>query len=101
MARARLLAGLNWVGLRDVKDGRVLANPEASAFLLLAGVRVGLFLALRGHPGRHLDAMLAPAHLAPERSPSVIGEHVLARADVGFGDSLRREAREDRSPIGR
>src|SRR5262249_28980935 len=83
-ARVELLAGLDRVGLGDVKDGGELANPEASAFLLLAGVRVGLVLTLRGNPGRYLDAMLAAAHLAPERSPSVVSEHVLTRADVGF-----------------
>src|SRR5262249_36777824 len=91
--------GLDRVGLGNVKDGRVLANPEAAAFLLLAGVRVGLFLALRGNPRRYLDAMLAAAHLAPERSPGVISEHVLARADIRLGDSLCREACEDRGPV--
>src|SRR5262249_16570487 len=56
-------ARLDRVGLRDVKDGGILANPEASAFLLLAGVRVDLFFALRWNPGRDLDAMLPAAHL--------------------------------------
>src|SRR5262249_45714953 len=63
IALARLLGGLNRVGLRDVKDRGEFANPETAAFLLLVGVRVSLFLALRWNPGRHLDAMLPAAHL--------------------------------------
>src|SRR5688572_19489997 len=87
------------VGLADVKDR---GGPRHLAALgLLLVIRIGRFVAhaLWRDPGRDLDAMFPAPDPSAQCAPGVIGEHVLARLDVGFRDTLGREAFEDGRPV--
>src|SRR6516162_6683268 len=74
------LSSSNRVCLGNVEDDSGMANPAGRDFHF-AGLVVAVF-AFGRNPGCHLDAMLTAADLAPERAPSVVGEHVLARENV-------------------
>jgi len=70
-------------------------RPWPARDLALARVLID-FLAL-GFDHRHnLDAMLAATDDASQRFPCIEREHVLARFDLRFRNSLRRESLEDR-----
>src|SRR5260370_17879621 len=75
---ARLWRGIGWGGLAGIGGGAV---------------------AVDGNERHHPDAVLAAAPLPAQRSPSVIGEDVLARPDVGFRDAFGHEAGENGCPV--
>src|SRR6266478_4440937 len=52
-----------------------------------------------GNPGCYLDAMLTAPDLAPERPPSMVGEHVLPWENVRLRNSLLHESLEDRAVV--
>jgi hypothetical protein len=72
--------------LGNVKDNGGMANA-AGCYSLFPGHAIALF-PFGWNPRRYLDAMLPAADLAPERPPCVVGEHVLARENLIFRDSL-------------
>src|SRR5690349_21814375 len=94
-------SGLGGVGLAEVKDGRGPGAAADAGLALFAGVGVrlaGLFV--HRHERGDLDAVLAAAHLPAQRPPGVVGEDVLARADVRLGNPLRQEPGEDGGQVG-
>src|ERR1700745_3001864 len=75
-----------------MKHGR---RPWPAGDLALARVLIDL-LALGFDHGYHLDAMFPATDDASQRFPCVEREHVFARFDLRFRNSLRRESLEDR-----
>src|SRR5687767_4965724 len=77
---------LDRVGLRDVKHGRGPGNLAAARLRVL--FRGFVALVFRRDPGCDLDPVFPAPDLTAQSAPCVIGEHVLARLDVAFGNAL-------------